>query len=324
MHAAAVDIDGLMVAWSEYRLRRRVNFYETDCAGIVHFSWFFSYLEEAEHAMWRAAGLSIAPAAGGVGFPRVNASFDYHRPLRFEDEFEVAGPRGRDRPVEHALRLRDHDGRRSASPPAPPPSCAWSRTPAGMKSAPFPEDVISRFEVAPPSPPDMTHRDAGPHAPWPRSRASACWPCCAPLIGPERLLHAQAQRRARATCAALRLPEDLARLPFTTKAELVADQEANGALGHQPHRAAERLHALLPDVVHHRPAAPLARHQRQLAVDARLLEDGLPARRTSGRATGCSFRSRSGRSSGSGPASRPGRRWGCTACRAAACPRTCG
>ena len=42
----------------EYRLKRRVQFYETDMAGIVHFSWFFRYLEEAEHAMWREAGLT--------------------------------------------------------------------------------------------------------------------------------------------------------------------------------------------------------------------------------------------------------------------------
>jgi acyl-CoA thioester hydrolase len=73
---------------SEYRLKRRVQFYETDMAGIVHFSWFFRYLEEAEHAMWRDAGVSIA-GGGGIGWPRVEASFEFHRPLRFEDEFEV-------------------------------------------------------------------------------------------------------------------------------------------------------------------------------------------------------------------------------------------
>ena len=44
---------------SEYRLRRRVQFHETDAAGIVHFSWFYRYMEEAEHALWRQAGLSI-------------------------------------------------------------------------------------------------------------------------------------------------------------------------------------------------------------------------------------------------------------------------
>ena len=72
-----------------FRLRRRVQFYETDSAGIVHFSWFYRYMEEAEHALWRAAGLSIAKPGAGVGFPRVAASFDFRRPLRFEDEFEV-------------------------------------------------------------------------------------------------------------------------------------------------------------------------------------------------------------------------------------------
>ena len=73
---------------SEYRLTRRVQFYETDMAGIVHFSWFFRYLEEAEHAMWREAGLSIS-GGDGVGWPRVEASFEYFRPLKFEDVFEV-------------------------------------------------------------------------------------------------------------------------------------------------------------------------------------------------------------------------------------------
>ena len=57
---------------SEYRLKRRVQFYETDMAGIVHFSWFFRYMEEAEHALWRAAGLSIAPPDSAIGWPRVN------------------------------------------------------------------------------------------------------------------------------------------------------------------------------------------------------------------------------------------------------------
>ena len=74
---------------SEYRLTRRVLFHETDMAGIVHFSTFFRYMEEAEHALWRAAGLSIAPRKRTVGFPRVAAAFEYRQPLRFEDEFEI-------------------------------------------------------------------------------------------------------------------------------------------------------------------------------------------------------------------------------------------
>ena len=73
----------------EYRLKRRVHFHETDGAAIVHFSRYFAYLEEAEHALWRAAGLSIALPGSEIGWPRVQAAFDYHAPLRFEDEFEV-------------------------------------------------------------------------------------------------------------------------------------------------------------------------------------------------------------------------------------------
>jgi 4-hydroxybenzoyl-CoA thioesterase/acyl-CoA thioester hydrolase len=74
---------------SEHRLTRRVQFHETDAAGIVHFSAFFRYMEEGEHALWRAAGLSIHPPGSEVGWPRLECSFEYHQPLRFEDVFEI-------------------------------------------------------------------------------------------------------------------------------------------------------------------------------------------------------------------------------------------
>jgi YbgC/YbaW family acyl-CoA thioester hydrolase len=69
--------------------RRRVQFAETDLAGIVHFSMYFRYMEEAEHALWRAAGLTIGGEGIEAGWPRVAAAFDYKRPLTFDDEFEV-------------------------------------------------------------------------------------------------------------------------------------------------------------------------------------------------------------------------------------------
>jgi acyl-CoA thioester hydrolase len=72
-----------------FRYRRRVHFAETDLAGIAHFSTFFRYMEEAEHALWRAAGLSIARAGDQTGWPRVAAAFEFKAPLRFEEEFEV-------------------------------------------------------------------------------------------------------------------------------------------------------------------------------------------------------------------------------------------
>ena len=78
-----------MLPISEFHYHRRVQFPETDATGIVHFTNFFKYVEEAEHAMWRAAGLSIAPPDSAIGWPRVAASFEFHKALRFEDEFDV-------------------------------------------------------------------------------------------------------------------------------------------------------------------------------------------------------------------------------------------
>ncbi len=74
---------------AEFRYQRRVQFHETDLAGIVHFSWYFKYIEEAEHALWRSVGMSIAPPTPDFGFPRVNATCDFKAPLKFEDEVEV-------------------------------------------------------------------------------------------------------------------------------------------------------------------------------------------------------------------------------------------
>jgi acyl-CoA thioester hydrolase len=71
-----------------FSYRRRVEFAETDQAGIAHFSVFFRYMEEAEHALWRAAGMSIAPR-GQAGWARVAAAFDFKAPLRFEDECDI-------------------------------------------------------------------------------------------------------------------------------------------------------------------------------------------------------------------------------------------
>jgi acyl-CoA thioester hydrolase len=72
-----------------FTYRRRVQFGDTDLAGLVHFSMFFRYMEEAEHALWRAAGLTIARAGEVTGWPRLAASFEFKAPLRFEDEFDV-------------------------------------------------------------------------------------------------------------------------------------------------------------------------------------------------------------------------------------------
>jgi YbgC/YbaW family acyl-CoA thioester hydrolase len=75
----------------EFRIKRRVEFSETDMAGIVHFANFFRYMESVEHAFFRSLGHSVVLKGFDppLGLPRVHAACDYLQPLRFEDEFEV-------------------------------------------------------------------------------------------------------------------------------------------------------------------------------------------------------------------------------------------
>jgi YbgC/YbaW family acyl-CoA thioester hydrolase len=75
-----------------FRTTRRVEFHETDMAGIVHFSNFFRYMESAEVAFLRDRGLSVAMGweGGPIGFPRVAAACDYFKPARFEELLDVA------------------------------------------------------------------------------------------------------------------------------------------------------------------------------------------------------------------------------------------
>ena len=72
----------------EFRMTRRVEFAETDMAGIVHFGVFFLWMEQCEHAFYRALGLSVVDRElkHDMGWPRVKATCEYHSPLRFEDE----------------------------------------------------------------------------------------------------------------------------------------------------------------------------------------------------------------------------------------------
>lgn len=71
--------------------RRRVEFRETDMAGIVHFSNYFTWMEQAEHEVWRSLGLGVLTQVDGewISWPRVRAECDYRRAIRFEDILDV-------------------------------------------------------------------------------------------------------------------------------------------------------------------------------------------------------------------------------------------
>ena len=72
-------------------MTRKVEFADTDMAGIMHFAHFYRWMEVCEHEFLRAAGLSVhmKTEEGQIGWPRVNTSCRFKSPLRFEDEVEI-------------------------------------------------------------------------------------------------------------------------------------------------------------------------------------------------------------------------------------------
>jgi 4-hydroxybenzoyl-CoA thioesterase/acyl-CoA thioester hydrolase len=76
---------------------RRVEFRDTDAAGIMHFSVFFTCMEQVEHEFLRSLGTSVvtpltgpdAPPGSKLSWPRVAAECQYSGSARFEDELEI-------------------------------------------------------------------------------------------------------------------------------------------------------------------------------------------------------------------------------------------
>lgn len=135
-----------------FRYRRRVQFAETDMAGLVHFSAFFRYMEEAEHALWRAAGLTIARPHEDTAWPRLAATFDFKAPLHFEDEFDVAVEIATltRRTIVYAFTLER--GGTLIGTGTLTTACVSKRQGEAMKALDLPADVVRRLQAAAGSP----------------------------------------------------------------------------------------------------------------------------------------------------------------------------
>jgi acyl-CoA thioester hydrolase len=82
-----------------FSIERRIEFRDTDAAGIVHFSVFFPMMEAAEHAMLRSLGIPVLPNSETrlpdgtelppVTWPRIAANCRYCAAARFEDLLRI-------------------------------------------------------------------------------------------------------------------------------------------------------------------------------------------------------------------------------------------
>ena len=76
---------------TEFRLQRRIEFSDTDLAGTVHFSRFFVFMETAEDEFLRSLGVRFDTVLDGrrMGWPKVAASCEYHKPVHYGDDLDV-------------------------------------------------------------------------------------------------------------------------------------------------------------------------------------------------------------------------------------------
>ncbi len=76
---------------SVFRHERRVEFRDTDAAGIAHFTSLIAYMEEAEHAFLRHLGLSVSmpDPEGEISWPRVAVETSFSSAVRFEEVVDV-------------------------------------------------------------------------------------------------------------------------------------------------------------------------------------------------------------------------------------------
>ncbi|MGA1204344.1 MAG: acyl-CoA thioesterase [Opitutales bacterium] len=72
-------------------IERRIAFSQTDAAGLVHFTTYFTLMEEAEAELFRNLGLTLLETGNEqtFGFPRVNCQCRFRRPIGFDDTVRI-------------------------------------------------------------------------------------------------------------------------------------------------------------------------------------------------------------------------------------------
>lgn len=72
-------------------LERRVEFSQTDAAGLIHFSTYYIFMEAAEAELFRRLGIPLLWSEGSrtFGFPRVDCQCKFRHPLAFDEAVRI-------------------------------------------------------------------------------------------------------------------------------------------------------------------------------------------------------------------------------------------
>ncbi len=138
----------------QFKIRRIVEFSDTDMAGIVHHAVYYRYMEAAEHAFFRSLGLTVAPpkTPASVGWPRVHTEADFSAPLCFEDEVEIhlLVAEKKSKALTYAFRLRKLNARKPYEVARGKITVVCVRRINGrMKATTIPKSIADKIDVAP-------------------------------------------------------------------------------------------------------------------------------------------------------------------------------
>ena len=138
----------------QFKIRRIVEFSDTDMAGIVHHAVYYRYMESAEHAFFRSLGMTVAPpkTPASVGWPRVHTEADFSAPLRFEDEVEIhlLVEQKKSKALTYAFRLRKLNAPKPYEVARGKITVVCIKKVNGeMKATRIPKAIADRIQVAP-------------------------------------------------------------------------------------------------------------------------------------------------------------------------------
>ncbi len=135
----------------DFHYQRRVEFADTDMGGILHFSRYFVFAEEAEHAFLRSLGTSVEFEVDGqrAGWPRLASSADFKAPARFEDVLDVHLRIRRKGRTSMTYAWEIHCDGRLLARGHTAAACCLMGLPEGLKTVPIPASIADRLEEDP-------------------------------------------------------------------------------------------------------------------------------------------------------------------------------
>ena len=134
----------------EFWTRRKVEFADTDMAGIMHFARFGIFMETAEHEYLEAIGFPIHSTFDGeeMGWPRVQVRLEFRKPARFRDVLDIGVRvlrKGRSSMTYGFVFRRDGEELATGEVKT---ACCLILDGGGLKPIPIPEKMVEAIEEA--------------------------------------------------------------------------------------------------------------------------------------------------------------------------------